>query len=99
MRYIVSFNGCVIFFQVATMLLGQIFFKLFQHYYHLKNGTIRYLFWSRVAIKKSLTELWKESVKTPTKFTSVALRTWPGKEKKKKVKKIFQNVSYSMANY
>jgi len=41
-----SINLCVLFFQTATKLLGQIFIKLFGLNY-LTNGSVRYFLWPR----------------------------------------------------
>ena len=54
-KNIVFFNLIVFFFffQTATKLLGQIVIKLFEPNY-LINGSVRYFFWPRGAIKKLL---------------------------------------------
>jgi len=43
-------NLCVLFFQTATKLSGQIVIKLFGLNY-LINGSVRYFFWPRWAVK------------------------------------------------
>jgi len=47
-----SFNLCVLFFQAANKLLGQIVIKLFGHNY-LMYGRVRYFFWPRGAVKNA----------------------------------------------
>ena len=50
-KYCFCLNLCVLFFQTATKLSGQIVTKLFGLNY-LINGSVRYLYWPRGAVKK-----------------------------------------------
>ena len=51
-----SFNLCVLFFQMATKLLGQIVIKLFGPNY-LTTGSVRYFFWPMGTEKKMLSTI------------------------------------------
>lgn len=50
---VISSNLCVLFFQAATKLSGQIFIKLFEPKYFVK-GSVRFFFWYKDTLKKLL---------------------------------------------